>query len=55
MSPAALINAGYRLERARTASAYAAALERVRAMLREADDKTEARYLIERGRQEART
>jgi hypothetical protein len=24
-------------------------------MLREADDKTEARYLIERGRQEART
>ena len=54
MSPAALINAGYRLERARTQSAYAAALERVRAMLREADDKTEARYLIERGRKEAR-
>jgi hypothetical protein len=49
--------AGYRYERASTPSQVAAASQAIRVML-EAEkphDQTEARHLIERGRQEART
>jgi hypothetical protein len=50
------INAGHRYERARTPGQVAAASQAIRVML-EAEkphDQTEARHLIERGRQEAR-
>jgi hypothetical protein len=49
--------AGYRYERARTPGQVAAASQAIRVLL-EAEkphDQTEARHLIERGRQEART
>jgi len=52
----AYITAGYRYEHARTPSQVAAASQAIRALL-EAEkphDQTEARYLIEQGRQEAR-
>ena len=48
--------AGYRYERAQTPAQVAAASQAIRVML-EAEkphDQTEARYLIEQGRQEAR-
>jgi hypothetical protein len=54
---AAYINAGHRYERAQTPGQVAAASQIIRALL-EAEkphDQTEARYLIEQGRQEART
>jgi hypothetical protein len=54
---AAYINAGHRYERARTPGQVAAASQIIRTLL-EAEkphDQTEARYLIEQGRQEART
>jgi hypothetical protein len=53
---AAYITAGNRYERASTPGQVAAASQAIRAML-EAEkphDQTEARYLIEQGRQEAR-
>jgi hypothetical protein len=53
---AAYINAGHRYERASTPSQVAAASQAIRVLL-EAEkphDQTEARHLIERGRQEAR-
>ena len=52
----AYTEAGHRYERARTPGQVAAASQSIRVML-EAEkphDQTEARYLIERGRQEAR-
>jgi hypothetical protein len=52
----AYTEAGYRYERARTPGQTAAASQAIRVML-EAEkphDQTEARQLIERGRQEAR-
>lgn len=50
------IQAGYRIERAKTPSAYAVETQRVRAMLEaeHSDDHAEARRLIEQGIQEAR-
>ena len=54
---AAYINAGHRYERASTPGQVAAASQAIRKLL-EAEkphDQTEARYLIEQGRQEART
>ncbi len=54
---AAYITAGHRYERARTPAQVAAASQIIRTLL-EAEkphDQTEARHLIERGRQEART
>jgi hypothetical protein len=53
---AAYINAGHRYERASTPAQVAAASQIIRTLL-EAEkphDQTEARYLIEQGRQEAR-
>jgi hypothetical protein len=53
---AAYITAGHRYERAQTPGQVAAASQAIRVML-EAEkphDQTEARHLIERGRQEAR-
>jgi hypothetical protein len=53
---AAYVNAGHRYERASTPSQVAAASQAIRVLL-EAEkphDQTEARHLIERGRQEAR-
>jgi hypothetical protein len=50
------INAGHRYERARSPAQVAAASQAIRVLL-EAEkphDQTEARHLIERGRQEAR-
>jgi len=53
---AAYINAGHRYERARTAATARAASQAIRAMLEQEKphDQTEARHLIEQGRQEAR-
>ena len=54
---AAYINAGHRYEQAKTPGQVAAASQIIRTLL-EAEkphDQTEARYLIEQGRQEART
>ena len=54
---AAYITAGARYEHARTPGQVAAASQAIRVLL-EAEkphDQTEARHLIERGRQEART
>ena len=50
------INAGHRIERAKTAQAYTAETQRVRVMLESEtiEDQTEARRLIARGREEAR-
>jgi len=51
------INAGHRYERARSPAQVAAASQAIRVLL-EAEkphDQTEARHLIERGRQEARS
>lgn len=53
-APADYIRAGARLERARTHAAYAAQLERIRAMLAAEPDRDEPRRLIERGRADAR-
>ena len=53
---AAYTQAGYRYERANTPAQVAAASQAIRVML-EAEkphDQTEARHLIEQGRQEAR-
>lgn len=53
----AYIEAGNRYERASTPGQVAAASQTIRAMLEQEKphDQTEARHLIERGRQEART
>jgi hypothetical protein len=53
---AAYINAGHRYERATTPGQVAAASQAIRALLEteKPHDQTEARHLIERGRQEAR-
>jgi hypothetical protein len=53
---AAYINAGHRYERARSPAQTAAASQAIRVMLEseKPHDQTEARQLIERGRQEAR-
>jgi hypothetical protein len=53
---AAYINAGHRYERASTPSQVAAASQAIRVLLEDEKphDQTEARHLIERGRQEAR-
>ena len=50
------INAGYRYEKATSADKARAVAETIRHMIQgEAlDDQSEARYLIDRGRQEAR-
>ena len=50
------INAGHRYERASTPGQVAAASQAIRTMLEteKPHDQTEARQLIERGRQEAR-
>lgn len=50
------IEAGYRIERAKTPSAYTAETQRVRVMLESEtiEDQTEARKLIDQGIQEAR-
>ena len=55
-SDADYINAGYRIERAKTPQAYTAATQRVRVMLESEtiEDQAEARRLIECGIQEAR-
>jgi hypothetical protein len=52
----AYAEAGYRYERARTTAQTAAASQAIRVMLEteKPHDQTEARQLIERGRQEAR-
>lgn len=56
-SEADYISAGYRIERAKTPAAYTAETQRVRVMLEAEtiEDQTEARRLIQRGQQEART
>jgi hypothetical protein len=53
---AAYINAGHRYERASTPATTRAASQAIRAMLEKEKphDQTEARHLIEQGRQEAR-
>ena len=50
------IQAGYRIERAKTPSAYAAETQRIRVMLESEtiEDQTEARRLIAQGIEEAR-
>ena len=50
------INAGYRYEKATSADRARAVAEGIRKMLQEEyiDDQGDARYLVERGRQEAR-
>lgn len=56
-SEADYINAGYRIERAKTPQAYAAETQRVRVMLESEtiEDQAEARRLIARGEEEARS
>lgn len=51
------INAGYKYESAKTPDAARAVAQRIRKMLEEEalSDQQDARYLIERGRQEARS
>jgi hypothetical protein len=51
------INAGHRYERARSPAQVAAASQAIRVLLEteKPHDQTEARHLIERGRQEARS
>lgn len=51
------INAGYKYESAKTPDAARAVAQRIRKMLDEEtiEDQQDARYLIERGRQEARS
>jgi hypothetical protein len=55
-SQADYINAGYRYEKATSAEKARGVVEGIRKMLQEEhiDDQGDARYLIERGRQEAR-
>jgi hypothetical protein len=50
------INAGYRYEKANSADRARAVAEGIRKMLQEEkiDDHADARYFVERGRQEAR-
>jgi hypothetical protein len=50
------INAGYRYEKAASADRARAVAETIRHMLKQEnlEDQKDARYLIERGRQEAR-
>ena len=50
------INLGYRYERAKSHEAGQAAAQAIRTLLEaeSIEDRTEARYLVERGRQEAR-
>jgi hypothetical protein len=50
------INAGYRYEKANSADKARAVAEGIRKMLEQEDinDHTDARYFVERGRQEAR-
>ena len=50
------INLGYKYERAQSPSAGQAAAQAIRTLLEAEtiEDRTEARYLVERGRQEAR-
>jgi hypothetical protein len=50
------INAGYRYEKANSADKARAVAEGIRKMLQEEHitDQTDARYFVERGRQEAR-
>jgi hypothetical protein len=50
------INAGYRYEKATSADKARAVAETIRHMLKQEslDDQQDARYFIERGRQEAR-
>ena len=50
------INAGYRYEKATSADKARAVAESIRRMLQEENinDHTDARYFVERGRQEAR-
>ena len=50
------INAGYRYEKASSADKARAVAEGIRKMLQEEHitDQTDARYFVERGRQEAR-
>lgn len=50
------INAGYRYEKATSAEKARAVAETIRHMLKQEslDDQQDARYFIERGRQEAR-
>ena len=50
------INAGYRYERANNADKARAVAEGIRKMLQEEhiDEQSDARYFVERGRQEAR-
>lgn len=51
------IDLGYRYERAKSADAGQAAAQAIRTLLESEtiEDRTEARHLVERGRQEART
>lgn len=50
------INAGYKYERAKSPEAGQAAAHAIRTLMEgeRIDDRAEARYLVERGRQEAR-
>ena len=50
------VNAGYRIERAKTPQAYTAETQRVRVMLEAEtiEDQAEARRLIARGQKESR-
>lgn len=51
------INAGYKYESAKTPDSARAVAQKIRKMLEEeaVSDQQDARYLIERGRQEARS
>lgn len=51
------INAGYKYESAKTPDGARAAAQKIRKMLEDesVSEQQDARYLIERGRQEART
>jgi hypothetical protein len=55
-SQASYINAGYKYEKADTADKARAVAEAIRHMIQSESisDQTDARYLVERGRQEAR-
>lgn len=55
-SQADYINAGYKYEKATSADKARAVAEGIRKMLEQEDivDHTDARYFVERGRQEAR-
>ena len=55
-APADYVNAGYKFESARNQDAARAQAQRIRAMLTSEtpEDQTEARRLIDQGRQEAR-